>query len=255
MAYQLIKPAPDLTPFVRNIWVFSETGDDVQTSLPFFADGFPGILFHNAGSRFTIVPHTKVMKPVFIYGQTLQPIEIQVKGSFTIVVFQIYPFVLKSLFGVDPKSIVDACYDIPDMEAAIAREVNTELSEFRCVIESITSGLLARIKSRQLGFDPVVKKVIEQILATQGQVRLHTLAEQLWVNERTLERRFRSETALSPKQFAKIIQFQNSLTQLSVRDFETLSDIVYKNGYADQSHFIRVFKSFTGKTPRAFVKV
>jgi AraC-like DNA-binding protein len=30
--------------------------------------------------------------------------------------------------------------------------------------------------------------------------------------------------------------------------------VVYQNGYADQSHFIRVFKSFTGKTPGQFTR-
>jgi len=51
-----------------------------------------------------------------------------------------------------------------------------------------------------------------------------------------------------------IIQFQNSLTQLTIKDYTILTDVVYNNGYADQSHFIRVFKSFTGKTPKNFAK-
>jgi len=42
------------------------------------------------------------------------------------------------------------------------------------------------------------------------------------------------------------------MEQLTQKNFTKLTDIVYKNGYADQSHFVKVFKSFTGKTPKAF---
>jgi AraC-like DNA-binding protein len=57
---------------------------------------------------------------------------------------------------------------------------------------------------------------------------------------------------VTAKQFAKIIQFQQSLEQITVKDYSKLTDIVYANGFADQSHFIKVFKAFTGKTPLAF---
>ena len=78
---------------------------------------------------------------------------------------------------------------------------------------------------------------------------------ELKLNERTLERRFLNEVGLSPKQFSKIIQFQLSLEQLTLKDFTKLTDIVYENGFADQSHFIKVFKAFTGKTPKTFKKL
>ena len=32
----------------------------------------------------------------------------------------------------------------------------------------------------------------------------------------------------------------------------SLSEIAYLAGFTDQSHFIKVFKAFTGKTPKAF---
>jgi len=77
----------------------------------------------------------------------------------------------------------------------------------------------------------------------------------LHLNERTFERRFVAAVGISAKQFSRIIQFQQSLEQLTVKDYTKLSDIVYSNGFADQSHFIRVFKAFTGKSPKKFVPV
>ena len=73
--------------------------------------------------------------------------------------------------------------------------------------------------------------------------------KQLPVTERTFERNFKSYVGLSPKQFAKIIQFQSSLNRLTKAKFQKLTDIGLESGFTDQSHFIRTFKSYTGQTP------
>ncbi|QRQ62090.1 AraC family transcriptional regulator [Sphingobacterium multivorum] len=58
----------------------------------------------------------------------------------------------------------------------------------------------------------------------------------------------------SAKQFAKMVQFQAAFKQLNSKDFRKITEIVYENGFSDQSHFIRVFKTFTGTTPASFNK-
>jgi AraC-like DNA-binding protein len=107
-------------------------------------------------------------------------------------------------------------------------------------------------QNKKQNLDLKIKQAIESILLSKGQENIEKLAETLRINLRTLERRFLNETGLSPKQFAKIIQFQSSLQQLTLKNYTKLTDIVYENGYADQSHFIKVFKAFTGKTPKTF---
>jgi AraC-like DNA-binding protein len=69
------------------------------------------------------------------------------------------------------------------------------------------------------------------------------------LSERTLERRFKQSIGISAKLFSRICRFQESLNQLRKNKYDKLSDIAYENGYADQSHFIRSFKEFTGVSP------
>ena len=121
-------------------------------------------------------------------------------------------------------------------------------------INAITELLLSFFEKKKQNLDYKIKQAIESIIQTKGQENISLIAEKLKLNIRTFERRFLNETGLKPKQFAKIIQFQASLEQLTVEDFTKLTDIVYQNGFSDQSHFIRVFKAFTGKTPKAFKK-
>lgn len=51
-----------------------------------------------------------------------------------------------------------------------------------------------------------------------------------------------------------IIQFSSYMNLLAENDLHKLSDIGLDSGYDDQSHFIRTFKKYTGKTPSNFLE-
>ena len=256
MKFHTIEFSSNLSPFLKNIMVFECDDKDAKTNLPFFADGFPGLMYHESPNGLFVNPHKKQMPPLFIYGQTIVPIEIEVHGVFQIIIFQLYPFTLKSLFHVDPKSINDNCFDSWDNLIQSQPKFFSELSlrkDFKSRINNLTTFIIELIEKRKINFDNAIYFAIEKILAAKGKCTLAETAGEVNLTKRTFERRFLSETGLNPKQFAKIIQFQHSLTQLSVKDYNTLTDVVYQNGFADQSHFIKVFKSYTGKTPKQFL--
>jgi AraC-like DNA-binding protein len=86
------------------------------------------------------------------------------------------------------------------------------------------------------------------------QLPLKKLQQTLNLSERSLQRKFEQCIGIPPRLFSKIAQFQAAMGQLRNGKFSRLSDIAYENGYADQSHFIRDFKKFTGLSPLAFQK-
>jgi AraC-like DNA-binding protein len=180
-----------------------------------------------------------------------------IPGAYKVIVFQLFPFVLKSLFHISPQSINDNCYDLrelPTIDIGGFTQQLLALKDTAARVQAIGELLLQLFQDRKEHLDLSIKQAIEKIIASRGQVHIRALAAELALNSRTLERRFLGETGLSPKKFAQIIQFQSSFEQLTVRDFRKLTDIVYENGYTDQSHFIKVFKAFTGATPKSFVK-
>jgi AraC-like DNA-binding protein len=256
MKLQNIEFDIELSPFVKSIMVFESNDADIKTNLPFFADGFPGLIFHVTPNGLYVNPHKKRMPQLFIYGQTIEPIEIEIYGTFQMIVFQLFPFTLKALLNIEPKSINDNCYDLSLDGIQIQNNVLSELSLYKdhhSRINLLISYIEKLIDSKRSYIDNAIFLAIKNILSAKGKCSLAETAKEVHLTKRTFERRFLSETGLLPKQFAKIIQFQNSLTQLSVKDFTSLTDVVYENGFADQSHFIRVFKSFTGKTPKQFI--
>lgn len=254
MNFQSIIPDKSVSLFVKNIWVFESEKRNTSTSLPFFADGLPGLMFQQTENGLIVKPHNKKMPEIFLYGQTINPIVLEISGTYLIIIFQLYPFVLRTFFDLLPQSINDNCYYLDNTEDKITK-LNQQLISCKTInekIDTISNLLLNYFETKKQNLDLEIRKTIIEIMATKGQENIRTIAEKQKLNLRTFERRFLKETGLPPKQFAKIIQFQASLEQLSIKNYTKLTDIVYENGFADQSHFIKVFKAFTGKTPKNF---
>src|SRR6187402_178919 len=105
MNFKTIIPNKSISPFVKNILVFEESETNLKTALPFFADGYPGMIYHETTNGLIVNPHNKLMPPLFLYGQTINPIELAITGEYKLILFQLYPFVLKSFFNIEAKNI------------------------------------------------------------------------------------------------------------------------------------------------------
>jgi len=255
MDYKTINPDKLISLFVKSILVFEDQNKKQKTILPFFADGYPGLIFQETSNGLLVNPHKKIMPAFFLYGQTINPIELVMKGAYKLIVFQLYPFVLKSFFNVEPLEINDTCYDLDQLENNRGIDTSKKLNEtqnFEDRVDIITSFLYLLFEDKKKELDLTIAAGIQNIINNKGQVNIRELYKELHLTERTFERRFFKSVGVSAKQFAKMIQFQQSLEHLTLKSYTKLSDIVYANGFADQSHFIRVFKAFTGKTPLAF---
>lgn len=253
MNFKTINPNNSISHFVKSILVFEELEKNQNTVLPFFADGYPGLIFQEAENGLIVNPHNKKMPLFFLYGQTIKPIELHFKGNYKLIIFQLYPFVLKSFFNITAKDINDGCYDLAQIKnGAETEKYLLENKDLQKRIEIISSFLFTIFQIKKEKLDETIKRAIQLILNSKGQISIQQLSTDLSITNRTFQRRFSKEVGILPKQFSQIIQFQQSLQQLTLKEHTKLTDIVYANGFSDQSHFIRVFKAFTGKTPKTF---
>lgn len=246
-----------LALYVKNIFIFENEDAEKKTILPFYSDGYPGIIFQQATNGVLLKPKNKILSEFFLYGQTITPIELCITGPFKLIVFQLYPFAAKTLIGIKPKLLNDDCFDLGLLANVNVNHIIAQLkdaTDFLSQSEILSSFLATLIQQSAIPSDQRVQLAVSLILSSKGKISLQSLRENLHVTERTLQRQFEEQVGVSPKQFIKIVQFQTSLNQLSEEDYARLSDIAHENEYADQSHFIRTFKKFTGKTPSEFHK-
>lgn len=247
----------DLKPFVNCIITGESASTKSHTNIPLYADGYPGIMFQQAANGFYLLPKNKKLSQLFLFGQTIEPISLDVKGAYRFVVLQLYPFASKYLIDVDPKELNDDCFDLLEINNIDVDNYKHRLLESdnsKDQVEIILDLMTQLVRSNRVPENDRIQQAISIILNHSGQVKVKELLEQLFITERTLERDFMAQVGLTPKQFAKIIQFQCSLDQLTRTKFNKLTEVGIDSGFADQSHFIRTFKKYTGQTPSYYLK-
>ena len=250
-------PPENLQPYVNTIMVMETNDLNSHTNIPLYADGYPGIMYYTSENGCYLLPKNKKLSELFLYGQTINPVSLDIKGPFKFVVLQLYPFASQYLLDVNPRELNDECYDLfqldhIDIETYAERLRATEvLEEWVDILSSLVKEL---INYRQVPKDDQLQLAIALILKHQGQLPIKEIRDKVYLTERTFERKFNTQVGLTPKQFAKIIQFKSSLQQLTEENYGQLLDISYDSGFSDQSHFIRSFKKYTGKTPSEFLQ-
>jgi len=247
----------DLEPFVNSIMVEESNDQDGHFNMPLYADGYPGIMFQQSEQGFHLLPKGKKLSEFFLYGQTLAPVSLDVKGPFKFIVFQLYPFASRYLLGVDPRELNDECFDLlqlKQVDVEMYRKALVDVNGLPAQVEVISELMRDLIKVHRVSPDDRIHAAISHILDRRGQITIRELREHVPLSERSFERNFVARVGLTPKQFARIVQFQCALRQLNQSNFGKLTDIGLDSGFADQSHFIRTFRKYTGQTPSFYLR-
>lgn len=250
MHFQLI-PAPAISQGqIRSFWGYDSGANFGKEKLFQPAvDGCPGIVYQRGGTR-TLVDHRgKLLPRLFLYGQSTQTQRIFSNSSFALTGASLPPQGLKAIFGMDAHLLTDGCLEIGSLELLEQLE-STSSVEGQVVI---LAGFLADLKEQnRFQADHRVNHALEAIIRHKGSLPLRELRRMIDISERSLERGFKHAVGISPKMFSRVCRFQQALFQLNRDGFVKLSDLAYGNHYADQSHFIRDFKRFSGFTPRRY---
>ncbi|HWB54262.1 MAG TPA: helix-turn-helix transcriptional regulator, partial [Tepidisphaeraceae bacterium] len=91
---------------------------------------------------------------------------------------------------------------------------------------------------------------VDRIIASAGQYKIESIADQIGIGKRQLERLFRLQVGVGPKEFASLARFNWLIANWHKR--RSWCELATNAGYADQAHFIRNFRARTGVTPGEF---
>jgi len=240
-------PAPSvLADTVSSITVLQADRLSGEWAVPLVARGAPSIVYQSTGSGAGLV----------LYGQNVQPLIFHASDHLQMIAWFLHPHCLTSLFGFRANEVTDVCLDLgflPEVRRMCLVErlqAAAGCAERLWLMQGFIAALCAASSG---GVSDAAGYATGVIRAANGLVSLRELQTELRVTERSFQRLFDTHVGMSPKQFSRICQFQPAFRQLSVGRFDRLSDIAYDNGYADQSHLIRVFREFTGFTPGEYL--
>ena len=111
------------------------------------------------------------MPAKIIYRQTIKPIALLIEGWYKLIIFQLYPFVLKRFFNITAKDTNDDCYDLHRIEKG--ERVEQELisvTELTKRIEIISTFLFTVFSSKKVQLDFTIRQSIQLILDNKAQI-------------------------------------------------------------------------------------
>ncbi len=109
-----------------------------------------------------------------------------------------------------------------------------------------------KLPTREAGFlDRLQKYVLENI--SNASIKVSDLAEVVHMSERSLSRKLKALTGDTPKQMLQVIRLEQAAKLLCASD-ESITQLSYRVGFADSSHFTRCFKAHFSMTPTEYRK-
>jgi AraC-like DNA-binding protein len=153
------------------------------------------------------------------------------------------------VLGCDLADMTDASVELSDIfgdrEASLLEEMLAEAENAEARVARMRQFLRDRVAANR--FDPVVHRAI-RALKRDPAVSMKDLASRLDVGER----RFKTLTGVSPKQFARVTRMEKVVAaRLKGSDW---AEIAYATGYNDQAHLINDFRSLAGAPPDTFFR-
>lgn len=127
-------------------------------------------------------------------------------------------------------------------------EVKTPQACFRI----LESALLARVSQSSV-WHPAVAFALAEFQHPTRPRMISEVANQIGFSARHFIQIFREAVGLTPRQFCRVLRFQDVLRLTNRREQLSWTDLALSCGYFDQAHFIHDFRVFSGLTPTAYL--
>ena len=164
---------------------------------------------------------------------------------------------LPGLLDGRPLDFVDETVELPRIFGRNSHELCDILRERESSFakRSVLEGLLLQNDLQPLKENSIIGLAGDVVGSRRAVVTVSELARHLNVSIRTLERKFEKALGFSPKQFIRLIRFQETMKSLiALHSHTSFVDLAYAAGYCDQSHLIKEFKLLSGMSPEVFLK-
>ena len=95
---------------------------------------------------------------------------------------------------------------------------------------------------------------VVELLQAEPASKLNDIIGRYSSTQKHLISQFKKYIGITPKQYQRVLRFNDVFNQMQNDQFLSWSDIAHLCGYSDQSHFIREFRNFSGFNPESYLK-
>jgi len=256
-----VKPKDDIVAKHIDYYYFHSSDDEkFDSKFSFYPNYKHAItLYKNSDVRFT--DDTSIIRPsqsetigCYYSINTKQSFWVDLEGRFYKIGIVFHPlglnhFIDKPLSEVFEPSFGAFNYFGEALEDAAAKSFAETNADRKA------AHLDAFFRNAFYGFDEVaVKRSVQEILNSNGTIKVEELSDVIGVNRKTLLRLFKKHLCCSVEEYKKMVMFRNALNYSQQAGEETtLTDVALFSYYYDQAHYIKHFKSVTMHSPKTLL--
>jgi len=258
MKFHLISPSGILSRYIREYWVLEADADEPGVTERIIPTGYPELMFHYKKPFLVRIPDVQpALQPCsIISGISNSYADVSTFGAAGAIAVSFYPWGACHFFRFPLSELQNQSFHLKDVlgnEAGYLEEQLNNAPGLRERVSLIESFLLSLYNPRPEHEHRLISTATRLIGQAEGQLSLPQLSASVGTSARNLERKFSALLGTSPKQYIRIVRFNAVVQGLWRRNHKYLTDFAYNNGYFDQSHLIREFRSFSGYTPGEFL--
>jgi AraC-like DNA-binding protein len=257
MRYEEFRPAEPLAKFIKCFWVLESAAAHSAPPERILPDGCTEIVFHLGDPFDQHNPDgTTERQPLaLLVGQMRGHLLIQPTGRVRVLGVRFWPGGAYPFLALPQNEIAGKVIALDSIWGAITRELHSRIADSATSAESVKKVetiLNARLNDFRRHDDGVLK-AIALILRSGGCAPIESLAENMGISLRKLDRTFNTRVGLTPKKLCRIVRFQRVFKMIEGTDRgRGWVQIALDCGYYDQAHFVKEFKEFAGKAPTSY---
>lgn len=252
-----ISPSKGFESVVEGFYVFSR--DPEKNECLIFNDGFPVVVFmqnEEDGISVRTEKERFEIKSAWASAGSIKNIYLKYNNDTRqVFIVRFYPAAFYQLFGLDAQYFRYRPI-VPFDDIAGANDFNMKEFFGLSIIEQRSTFIERHIQNSLTKIDTseILNSTLDYIHKRKGKLSVRHLSNEVGVNYKWLERSFAKNIGLSPKEYIQLQRFINAYHGLVDHRNMDLLDTAISSGYYDYNHFLKDFKSYTGKTPLTYLK-
>ncbi|MGI4022402.1 MAG: helix-turn-helix domain-containing protein [Janthinobacterium lividum] len=230
--YKFIQPDQPLATFVESLGMFHNQTDEAK-EVVVMPDGRVDLFFWQSGSE----PFQ-----VILIGLETAPEQRSIPPYTLTYTISFRPLAVEYILQTSIAAILNSAKDLPrEFWNFNADDLKDFESFYKKASQKITELLPVAIDERK-------RKLFEFIYASNGEMSVRELSEKVFWSSRQINRYFNQRFGLSLKSYCDILRFRALLEHIAQGKLFPELD------FADQTHFIKEIKKFSGVAPKELSK-
>ena len=230
--HKFITPDKSIADFVESVGMFHNPSDETK-EVVVMPDGRVDLFFWQTASQpFQII----------LIGLETAPEQRSIPPHTLAFTISFKPLAVEYILHTSIAHLLNSAKELPDNFWDFNVDDLKDFDAFyNKAVQTITARLPAAVDERK-------RKLFEAIYVSNGELSIAALSQKVFWSSRQISRYFTQQFGLSPKAYCNILRFRASLKHIAK------GKLFPELAFADQTHFIKEIKKFSGVVPKELAK-